>query len=326
MSVPLRFITRLSVGVVFFILLLIGSFWWLLSPVESQSVPLVRFVVPKGQALVTIASRLEEQKIVKSAVVFRIVAQFSGVSKQFQAGSFELDPSKSAWEVAQQLTEGTDDIWITIVEGWRVEEIADMLARQELTEFDRQLFLDLAKEKEGYLFPDTYLIPRLSTAEDIFYLLSNTFEKKVEMGLVDQFSESKLTPEEVIVLASIVEREAKGYEQSRLVAGILLNRLEINMALQVDATLQYIKGYSKSEETWWPTPFSQDKQLDSPFNTYKNPGLPPKPIANPSLDAVRAVLNPVESSDLYYIHDIQGKLHTAETFAEHTKNVEQYLR
>ena len=127
-------------------------------------------------------------------------------------------------------------------------------------------------------------------------------------------------------MASILEREAKGYEQMRQVAGVLWHRIDIGMPLQADATLQYVKGYNKTEDSWWVTPLSEDKQLKSAFNTYQNPGLPPAPIANPGIDSIKAALNPIPTTYNFYIHDRQGILHFATTLEEHNQNVQKYLR
>ena len=210
--------------------------------------------------------------------------------------------------------------------GWRTEEIAQMLDRQELPEFNSEEFIKLSQGQEGYLYPDTYLIPKLSTASAIYSLLTNTFEKKVTQGLSAEISTSPKPFLEILVMASILEREAKGYEQMRQVAGVLWHRIDIGMPLQADATLQYVKGYNKTEDSWWVTPLSEDKQLKSAFNTYQNPGLPPAPIANPGIDSIKAALNPIPTTYNFYIHDRQGILHFATTLEEHNQNVQKYLR
>ena len=135
-----------------------------------------------------------------------------------------------------------------------------------------------------------------------------------------------LSDAESVILASIVEREAREPEQMRHVAGILLNRLEIGMALQVDATLQYVKGYDQARKTWWAPPTAADKQLSSPYNTYENPGLPPGPISNPGANALMAVANPIKSNDLFYLHTNDGNMYYAETYEEHQENIQKYLR
>jgi UPF0755 protein len=318
-------------GVVVLLLVVAGvaAGWYLstlLQPVSPTPVEAQSFVVPKGQAVAVIANRLHEAGLVKHPLVFRLVAKQSGLDTKFQAGSFQLSPSMTQREIAQNLTSGTTDVWLTIPEGWRKEEIADSLEAQELDSFDKAEFLALAKESEGQLFPDTYLVPRQASAELIYNLLTNTFERKVVEGLKSEIAESEHSLEDAIVMASILEREATGAEEMKHVAGVLWGRLEVGMPIQADATLQYIKGYSPTEKSWWVTPLAEDKKLVSPYNTYLSPNLPPGPISNPGLDAIKAALDPLETNDVYYIHDRQGNVHYARTLDEHNANVDRYLR
>ena len=286
----------------------------------------VRFVIPKGQALGIIASRLQEAGLVKNKWAFRFVVYQNDLANKIQAGSFELSANMNVWQIANSLTVGTDDTWITLPEGWRREEIAESLGKQGLNNFKAEEFLSLTRGLEGQLFPDTYLVPREITSTALLSLLKNTFAAKVTTSLDKEISASKMSLNEILTLASLVQRESAGDSEMPLVAQILLNRLDINMALQVDATLQYIKGFSKTELSWWATPLSADKKLDSIYNTYKYAGLPPGPICNPGLAAIQAVLNPKPTQALYYIHDNNGKIHTAVSLEEHNLNVNEYLR
>lgn len=286
----------------------------------------VRFVIPKGQALAIIASRLEAEKLIKNAWIFRLAIYKNRLANKIQAGSFELSANMSTWEIAQALTVGTNDFWLTLPEGWRREEIAESIAKQGLDHFEVEEFLNLSKGLEGQLFPDTYLVPREITSAQLLSLLRNTFASKVTTGLSDELAASKLSLNEVLTLASLVQRESANDAEMALVAQILLNRLAIKMPLQVDATLQYIKGSGGTEVSWWRTPFAEDKQLDSLYNTYKYAGLPPGPICNPGLAAIRAVLTPTPTTALFYLHDQNGKIHLANTLQEHNANVNKYLR
>ncbi len=301
-------------------------FLTLVSPVNSQLTQTQVFVIPKGQAVSVIGERLKESGLIKNALAFRFIVKKDGLSQKIQAGSFDLSPSMTTAEVAQKLTQGTYDLWVTIPEGWRREEIADSLAKQELESFSKEEFLSLTKGQEGRLFPDTYLVPRQISTEQLVRLLQQTFEKKIINGLKNDLAQSDYSLTEILTMASIVEREAKGYDQMTKVAGVLWQRLEIGMALQVDASLQYIKGFDQVQDTWWPTPTAADKELNSVFNTYKYPGLPPAPIANPGLDAIKATLNPVNTGALFYLHDLSGQIHFATTLEGHNANVEKYLR
>lgn len=294
-------------------------------PVSNQG-DLERFVIPKGQASSVIAQRLQEEGLIRSSLVFRIYLKTNGLENEFQAGSYQLSPDMTYDEVMKSLTQGSDDLWITILEGWRAEEIGDYLAAQDLESFDEAEFNKLARADEGKLYPDSYLIPREYSAEQIHSLLVNTFETKVLDQLGDQIEKSGYSLNEILTMASLVEREAREYDDMRHIAGILWNRIDIGMALQVDATLQYIDGYNETAEKWWTPPSVATKSVNSPYNTYLHPGLPPKPIANPSLNAIKATLNPLESNDTFYLHAPDGSVYYSETLEEHNANIDRYLR
>lgn len=313
----------------FIVVLITGlSFYMysLLQPVNSAATETTRFVVSKGQGAVTTAEELYEAKLIRHPLVFRLVVRQLNIDDKLQAGSFELSQNMTPTQIAQKLTEGTNDLWVTIPEGWRREEIADSLASQNLTAFDRAEFLALTAGEEGRLFPDTYLLPREVTTEAVVTLLKNTFNRKVVQGLSTEIAQSEREFDQALVMASIIEREARGYQEMRQVAGILWNRYELNMALQADATLQYIKGYDAINKTWWSTPVATDKQLNSPFNTYQYPGLPPRPISNPGLDAIKAALQPAVTNNLFYLHDRTGAIHYGRTLEDHNANIQKYLR
>jgi UPF0755 protein len=298
----------------------------LLRPVDVTDQKTVTFVIPKGQSSQQIAQRLRQTGLIRSGLAFRAVVYQKGLQSKIQAGSFKLSPSFSTWELAQALTKGTDDLWITLPEGWRREEIADSLSKQDLSAFNKRDFSDLTNGLEGQLFPDTYLVSKSISTQALVNLLHSTFENKVLLVLSDEINKNDLSLNQILTLASLVQRESASEAEMPLIAGILLNRLNLGMPLQVDATLQYIKAYSSAEQSWWPTPLAADKNLDSSFNTYQNSGLPPSPICNPGLTAIKAVLKPQPSNAFYYIHDLSGKIHTAETLEGHNANVNQYLR
>lgn len=317
------FVSLFLIGVV-----LIGATVYLATwfqPVNPDDRSDRQFVIPRGQTLTTIGQRLKNAGLLKNTLAFRLMVKKNNLGHKIQAGSFKLSPSMSVAKIAQTLTMGTEDSWITIQEGWRAEEIAESLARQNFTNFNQAEFVRLVKDSEGKLFPDTYLIPLQISAQQLYDLLLKTYDRKVGPLNLSE-NDFNLNEQEVIILASLVEREGRGVTDRRNVAGILLNRLEIDMALQVDATLQYATGYDQDQKTWWREPLAKDKEIASPYNSYLTPGLPPTPICNPGLDAIQAVLNPVESDNLYYLHDLSGVAHYARTYEEHLANINKYLR
>lgn len=300
------------------------------SPANHKITESEKFVIPKGQAVSIIGKRLQEEGLIRNHWIFRFTVKKEELEKKLQAGSFELAPSMTVKEIAKALTQGTEDLWITIPEGWRREEIGESLVKQELEDFDQKKFLKQTVNLEGMLFPDTYLVPREILTEQVVNLLIQTFDRKVTKALGAEIAAfEKRTDydfEDALIMASIVERESRGYEQMRQVARVLWNRMEIGMALQVDASLQYIKGYNRAEDSWWSPPTAADKKLSSAYNTYKYPGLPPQSIANPGLEAIKAVLNPTSNDYLYYLHDRQGEIHFAKTLDQHNLNIENYLQ
>ena len=294
------------------------------SPMSNESKK-VSVVIPRGASTRTIGKMLQEKNLVRSDLVFRISVWKQQLEGSLQAGTFTLDASSTPDEIALALTKGTNDVWVTLVEGWRNEEVAEELHTMLGETFDVKTFLSEARKEQGFLFPDTYLFSREATAGSVLRVLKNTFDKKMTQEIRDGITRQGLSLQEGVTLASLVEREARQPETMRMVSGILLKRLRAGWPLQVDATLQYIRGYDAKEKTWWTTPLAVDKALKSPFNTYASPGLPPMPIANPGLNALRAVANPIESEYWYYITDPKGVMHYGKTLEEHNNNVRTYL-
>lgn len=321
-------ISGIVVSVLSFVILTGILGWWFTQPVKPYDKETVQFVVPQGSSVQAIGRLLEEKSLIRSRYVFQAAVMYKGLAKKMQAGAFMLSPSQDVFSLSQTLTSGTNDIWVTIKEGLRAEEIGEVLAKN-LPEFDRG-GEDYQKEclaYEGYLFPETYLIPVTYDTKQACKLLRGQYGDKVTMKMRETMHSSGKTEEQIVTMASIVAREAKTASDMKKVAGVLWNRIEIGMPLQVDATLQYAKGYDKVNNTWWSTPLSADKEIPSGYNTYKNTGLPPGPISNPGLDAIEAATSPTPSDDLYYISNSNGsQMYFAKDYQQHLKNIETHLR
>ena len=286
------------------------------SPLKPNSQASKDFVIKRGDSVRKIASNLKREGLIRDPLAFFLLVKKMGLGKNIQAGDFRLKPSMSAYEIADKLQHGTLDVWITIPEGWRVEEIALKLAAE--LSIPEQEFLKYAKE--GYMFPDTYLIPKEASASAVAKIMRDNFDKKVSKSFAN------LNLHKMIILASLVEKEAKLEQDRPKVASVLLNRLKLGMKLDVDATVQYALGYQPDNKTWWKKALTrEDLKISSPFNTYKNRGLPPKPIANPGLTSIKAVVNPAKTDYLYYLSDQKGKMHYAKSLEEHNKNIKKYL-
>ncbi|MBI5619672.1 endolytic transglycosylase MltG [Candidatus Gottesmanbacteria bacterium] len=302
-----------------------GLLWWRESnaPVNSADPTPVLFVVAKGEGVKVIAANLVEKNLIRSPISFYLGVKLLGIERQLQAGDFRLSRTMNTETIARELTHGMLDVWVTTLEGWRIEEIATKLARE--LDIPEAEFLRVAAE--GYMFPDTYFIPRDATAGAVAAILRKTFQEKVTDKMREDAKITGLTWNEVVTLASIVEREGRTDDDRPVIAGILLKRLRADWPLQADATLQYALGYQPFEKSWWKKSLtSEDKNVRSPYNTYRNRGLPPGPIANPGLASIKAVIYPSETDYWYYLHDRQGKAHYARTIEEHERNVATYLQ
>lgn len=281
------------------------------------------FVIKRGETLTSIINNLEKENLIRSRIVFRIIIEQKGLAKKIQAGDFRLSPSMSAYEIADNLIHGTIDKWLTIIEGLRKEEIAEIVSK----EFNISQIEFNTIAKEGFLFPDTYLIPKDADAKMIVDILNKNFQRKVNKDIIFLANKKGFSEKELITLASIVEREAKYKDDKVKVASVLIKRLKNDWPLQVDATIQYVLGYQIKEKTWWKKYLTiDDLEIDSPFNSYKNKGLPPTPICNPGLDSILAVINADENIPYwYYLSDKFGKMHYSKSLEEHQLNIKKYL-
>jgi len=277
------------------------------------------FLITKGSSASQISAKLKAFGLIKNALVFKIYLQFTGKAGSIQTGEFRLTPSFSLFQVVDQLFRGPTEVWVTIPEGLRREEIAAKFTSglKRDSNFNAE-FLKMSRGQEGTLFPDTYLFSKEASASAIVNKMVKTFGSKT----ANLSATSDLSFNQRIVLASIIERETKTEAERPVVSGILANRLNGGMPLQVDASVQYAVGTLKN---WWPILSRDDLKIDSNYNTYKFPGLPPGPICNPGLSSLKAAFNPTKTDFWYYIHDGQGQIHYAKTLSEHNANVAKYL-
>lgn len=298
--------------------------WWnqAVKPANPIDKTPVIFTIKRGEDARSIAERLRKQGLIRSSVAFFLLARFGGTADNIQAGEFRLNPSMELSTLAQELTHGTTDVWITIPEGFRNEEIALKLAKD--LSIPEKEFLRIARE--GYMFPDTYQIPKEASAGAIVNIFLTNFNKKVTLDLKEETKKKDISLDELITVSSLVEREARLAEDRPLTASVILNRLKIGMKLDIDATIQYALGYQPDQKTWWKKNLTEeDLEINSPYNTYKNPGLPPTPICNPGLAVIEAVIEAPETDYIYYLSDKSGKTHFAKTIEEHNDNISKYL-
>ncbi|MDD4026751.1 MAG: endolytic transglycosylase MltG [Candidatus Shapirobacteria bacterium] len=274
------------------------------------------FVIEDGQGLVDISEKLKSNSLIRNKYSFLFYSYNLGLNNKLQSGTFRLSPSLSTQEIIIKLSKGgVSDYWLKIIEGTRLEEIASLFPQGLPT-----------TAKEGYLFPDSYLIPLYFTSDQTLEVIKTNFDKKfaqAKQGATNQ----TLTDQEIVIFASIIEREARTLKSKQEVAGILLNRLKIGMALQADASVIYARdSKSKPKNYWQPLKSIEITSVKSPYNTYQYKGLPPKPICNPGYNSLYAAFHPIESSYFYYITGNDNLMHYAVTLEEHNSNITKYLK
>ena len=312
------------------------------SPANRDESREVTFVVESGETVSTVAYHLHGLGLVTDAELFRRVVQYWGADSDIQAGVYSLRANMTMEEIMRQLQHGRmPTTTVTVPEGWRAEQIGKLLeetgliSAQEFVQSvalgrtDYEFLRDRAPGSplslEGFLFPDTYELPQQTMSERIIDIMLQNWDQRVPSELRGKASDLGMTMYEIVSLASIVEREAVVSEERPLIAGVYLNRLEKGMYLQSDPTVQYAKGYSEVTERWWNRMIQEEAiTVVSPYNTFLNPGLPPGPICNPGLSAIKAVLAPESSDYLFFYHKGDGSHAFAVTYEEHLRNEEIY--
>lgn len=315
-----------------------------LQPTEAREQE-VRIAIPAGYGSGQIADLLEQNGLIRDAFAFKLYLKYKKQGARFQAGEYAMKPGMPLDDIIAKLNEGDtvkeDVLRFTIPEGFTVPQIADRLSG--LPGFDRQAFLELAGNKaefasgwaaqipddprirhrlEGYLFPETYEMKKDSPVQAIVERMLQELDRKLNALPPDwpeKLRQSGLTFHQMMTVASLVEREVVVDEERPIVASVIYNRLKKNMKLQIDATVQYVLDKPKERL------FEKDLQIESPYNTYLHPGLPPGPIASPSLKSIRAALYPAETNYYYYVTKKDGSQghYFAETHEQHLRNIEE---
>jgi UPF0755 protein len=293
------------------------------------------FVVGNAEQVISFASHLETSGLIRDRLAFRDYLVYTGLDTSIQAGTYSLSPAMSIVDIAHEMQDATPhEVTFVILPGWRMEEIAASLPTSGLDVTPEQFLeaarkpgqLDFAQDmtsNEGFLFPDTYILPRDTNAEQLMVTFVRNFALHLSLSLRAGFADQGLDVYAAVTLASLVEREAIHEEEKPLIASVFLNRLNAGIKLDSDPTVQYALGFNPTQQTWWTNPLSAaDLQIDSPYNTYLHPGLPPTPISNPGLSALQAVAFPAQTSYFYFRARCDGSaFHVfAETFEEHLQN------
>jgi UPF0755 protein len=316
------------------VLLAGGALWFLAAAFGNRSLPAAQtdVVVPAGSTAAEVAKRLAGEHVIGSALVFSLLARLNHVEAQVEAGEYRFPAHQSTAEVLHMLVTGGQQVavWVTIPEGFTAKEIAAQLEQRGVgngADYARYFLHDSlvvggvrTASLEGFLFPDTYLIPLGASPAAVARILTDQFERELPPEAAARAKRLGLTVPQVVTVASLVEREAKSDGERALMAGVYYNRLRIGMPLEVDATIEYTFAHHKDVITL------DDLARDSPYNTYKHMGLPPTPIASPGRPSLLAAFQPEASGYLYYVYKGNGHHAFSRTLAEHNANVARYLR
>ncbi len=273
-------------------------------PVDST------FTVSKEESGGQIFANLEKNGYIRNVFWAKVIARLSSRNK-FYRGEYDFQKPLSTYQILHEITTRPPTLAVLIPEGFTKQQIADRLAKY-VVKFDRIDFL--AKAEEGFLFPETYYFYSFSTNDEIL----TEFNKKFNQNTLETFG--RVPTRDEVIIASMLEREARDPEDMKVISGIIQNRLKIDMALQIDATVLYGNGIWKSRVLY------KDLKRPNDYNTYLNKGLPPAPISNPGINALRAAMVPAKTKYFYYITGRDGKMYYAVTHAEHIKNINKYLR
>jgi UPF0755 protein len=294
------------------------------------------FIIQPRESVRSISDRLEQAGLIRNAQTFRTYLLWTGLDTIIQTGTYRLSPAQTGRDIAQMLKSTTlTEVTFSVLPGWRMEEIAASLPSSGLnitpaaflaaasTPGTPPGFLPAGASAEGFLAPGNYTLPRTTSAEQLVFLLLQSFSSGLTPALQNSFTSHGLTVFQAVTLASIIQREAVVGDEMPLIASVFYNRLAVNMRLQTDPTVQYALGYDSAHATWWTNPLSlDDLKVESPYNTYLYPGLPPGPISNPGLAALQAVAVPAQSNFFYFQArcDKSGLHNFAETLAQHQQN------
>jgi len=314
------------------------------APVPSATAPApVSVSVEPGEGVIQIGDALEHAGVIDSAIQFRVVVALLGYERMLQAGDYEFEPNMPVLQAVYRMRRGiVSPNFVTVIEGWRLDQIADALdekgiiSREEFLKaavagnFDFDFLNPLGPETplEGYLLPATYFYRRSDTAKDLIQQMLEAMDKGFTKELRSEALDGGLTMRGVLTLASIIEREAKVPEERPIMAQVFLKRLRLGQRLEADPTVQYALAEdpaSVKEFGYWKADLTlDDLAVDSLYNTYRYGGLPPGPISAPRLDSILAVIHPADTNYLFFVAKPDGSHAFAETFEEHQRNIEEF--
>ena len=316
--------TKIAIGVSLFVLIGILSFYSIILNWNINCQYPDRLVtIPKGASAQSVATLLKEESCLQNNIIFKLALTITMKNRRIIPGRYNLKGISTIGQLVDVITsQSSDRIKVTLIEGWNIEQFAEELKKK--LEIDSYKFLRLCRDYnfthsmgidapslEGFLFPDTYILLKTYTEEDIIQVLVNQFTRN--MQVLKNKSSLKINIREITTMASIIQGEAIYKDEMPIIASVYFNRLKQGMLLQADPTIQYIIP-GKPRRL-----YNKDLEVDNPYNTYKYKGLPPGPINNPGLAALKAVLNPAETEYFYFVSNGQGRHTFTHTVDEHNR-------
>jgi UPF0755 protein len=328
---------EISVIVLAFIFIAVILFFISLSNSSPDNETSIFVVSSSATSTEEVAEKLNSESFISSKWIFETISSIAGIN-EVEPGGYSLKKGTNFFKIVNIFSNRPGFVWVTIPEGLRKEEIAEIVGNKlGWNEGDKTSFITAHTNDdytEGVYFPDTYLIPHSQTGSEMAERMINKFNEKFQ-PYSEKFAEENIKWTTGLKIASLIQREALNEEEMPLISGIIWNRLLNGMRLQIDATIQYARGldgYEKEAEdlqvgksNWWTPMKKEDKEIDSPYNTYKYEGLPPTPIANPGIPAIEAALYPQETDCIYYLHS-DYQIHCSSNYDDHLDNIERYLK
>jgi len=316
-------IFALVMAIAFFI----SSLAWAYFGPSRESSEIIIFIIPQEKGTFNLTDSLYDQKVIKNKKGFEFLQNNFFKNIEIKSGGYKISQNLNAWQVIKKITSKQDLMWVNVFYCPRKEQVGEKLAEtlgwndSKLAEWNN--LNSNTDYFEGVYYPDTYLIPPDESVKEVAQRFIDRFNQKF-VPFSEEYISKNIKWTTGIKIASLVAREAAGREDAKIISGIIWNRLNQDMRLQIDATMQYTLGKNENG-SWWGNISLKEKQSDSPYNSYKNTGLPPTPICSPNIDFIEAALNPEETDCIFYLHDSTRQIHCAKTYKEHKENIVKYL-
>jgi UPF0755 protein len=300
-----------------------------LSPVGDSNETGI-FIVEEPDPQSVVSEKLKDEGYIKNSNAFNFIHDFIKPGRVIKPGGYRLRRNMNTWEVFEKVTADPDLAWVKITFCARKEQVGEIVGKalgwgeENLKRWNEINKFENTDYYEGVFYPDTYLLPKDETEAQIAARLIGRFNERIS-PLTGDFLNKNIPWTTGVNIAALIEREAGGVSDMKTISGVIWNRLESGMRLQIDATMQYTHG-KREDGTWWGPISLEEKRKDSPYNTYLHKGLPPTPICSPGINAIEAALNPEDTDCLFYLHDSLQNIHCAKTYEEHKENIDKYLR